>query len=157
MPLILFHLVEWMDQPYSLNVNAINSRWFKSENIDSWGQIVIKYTEKNIRVITQAPRSGIYKMHEDGTIAFSRMDTHRRAVETEKEAFFLRISRRNDYLYEGADMGILVMRGRLMTDDFKLLPRALRWIDKIKSQYESDEFIPAARPEAMEIGGFKMI
>jgi biotin carboxylase len=157
MPLILFHLLEWMDQPYSLNVNAINSRWFKPENIDSWGQIVIKYTEKNVKVITQAPRSGIYKMYEDGTIAFSRMDTHRRAVETEKEAFFLRISRRNDYLYEGADMGILVMRGRLMTDEFKLLPRALRWIDCIKSQYESQAFAPTAKPEAAEIGGFKMI
>jgi D-alanine-D-alanine ligase-like ATP-grasp enzyme len=157
MPLVLFHLLEWMKQPYSLSVNAINNRWFKPENIDSWGQIVIKYTEKNVKIITKAPRSGIYKMNDDGTIKFSRMDTHRRAVESENEAFFLRISRSNDYFYEGADMGILVMRGRLMTDDFQLLPRALKWINAIKALYEAEDFTLPARTEMAGIGGFKMI
>ena len=159
MPLILFHMLEWMKQPYKLSVNAINSRWFKPENIDSWGQLVIKYTEKEIKIITQAPRSGIYIMNPDGTIKFSRMDTHRRAVERENEAFFLRISRANDYFYEGADMGILVMRGRLMTDDFKLRPRAISWINAIKRSYAAVPFTPvkAPKPEAAEIGGFKMM
>ncbi|HCR53018.1 MAG TPA: biotin carboxylase, partial [Cytophagales bacterium] len=159
MPLFLFHLMEWMNQPYKLSVNAINNRWFKPENIDSWGQLVIKYTEKEVRIITQSPRSGIYVMNPDGTIKFSRMDTHRRAVEKENEAFFLRISRSNDYFYEGADMGILVMRGRLMTDDFKLRPRAEAWINAIKRSYASEPFVPtkAARPETAEIGGFKMM
>lgn len=159
MPLVLFHMLEWMNQPYKLSVNAINSRWFKPENIDSWGQLVIKYTEKEVKIITQAPRSGIYIMNPDGTIKFSRMDTHRRAVEKENEAFFLRISRANDYFYEGADMGILVMRGRLMTDDFQLKPRAVSWINAIKRSYAAVPFTPikTQRQEATEIGGFKMI
>lgn len=156
-PLFLFHMLEWMDQPYQLSVNAINSRWFKAENIDSWGQLVIKYTEKEVRIITQAPRSGIYVMHPDGSIRFSRMDTHRRAVEKENEAFFLRISRANDYFYEGADMGILVMRGRLMTDDFKLKPRAIGWINAIKGLYKATPFTATTQPEKAEIGGFKMM
>ena len=159
MPLFLFHMMEWMNQPYQLSVSAINNRWFKAENIDSWGQLVIKYTEKDVRIITQAPRSGIYVMNSDGNIRFSRMDTHRRAVETESEAFFLRISRANDYFYEGADMGILVMRGRLMTDDFKLKPRAVSWINAIKALYKSAPFTAttAPKPELAEIGGFKMM
>ncbi|MFT7592043.1 MAG: hypothetical protein ACI9UJ_001972, partial [bacterium] len=61
----------------------------------------------------------------------------RRAVESESEAFFLRISREGDYLYEGADMGILVTRGRLMNDDFELIPRAKNWIKSIQAQYSS--------------------
>lgn len=159
MPLILFHMLEWMNQPYKISINAINRRWFKAENIDSWGQLVIKYTEKEVKIITQAPRSGIYIMNPDGTIKFSRMDTHRRAVEKENEAFFLRISRANDYFYEGADMGILVMRGRLMTDDFQLKPRAKSWIDAIKRSYAAVPFTVVKTPkhEAAEIGGFKMI
>jgi len=158
MPLFMFHLLEWMDQPYKISVNAINRRWFNPENIDSWGQLVIKYTDKKIQVITEAPRSGIYKMNDDGTIKFSRMDTHRRAVETENEAFFLRISRNDDYFYEGADMGILVMRGRLMTDDFKLRARAEKWIKAIKSMYKAVDYMPTpAKPQAAEIGGFKMM
>ncbi len=158
MPLFLFHMMEWMNQPYKINVNDINNRWFKAENIDSWGQLVIKYTNKQVQVITEAPRSGIYKMLDDGSVNYSRMDTHRRAVETLDEAFFLRISRKDDYFYEGADMGILVMRGRMMTDDFELKPRAIQWINAIKGMYKAKPYVPSAgKLEVTEIGGFKMI
>jgi hypothetical protein len=65
------------------------------------------------------------------------MDTHRRAVESESEAFFLRITKEGDYLYEGADLGILVSRGRMMTDEFQLTDRAKNWIKSIKAKYSS--------------------
>ncbi len=158
-PLFLFHMLEWMDHPYKINVDAINKRWFKSENIDSWGQLIIKHTEDNVDYITQAPDSGIYVMNKDGSIKYSRMDTHRRAVENENEAFFLRISRKGDYRYEGADLGILVMRGRLMTDDFQLLERGKKWITAIKNLYIAEPLNSSNtnKIEANEIGGFKMM
>ena len=123
-PLFIFHILEWMDIDYKLSVNAINNRWSQQENIDGWSQLIIKHTEDTIEYVTEAPKSGIYKMFDNGHIQFDRMDTHRRAVETESEAFFLHISKKGDHLYEGADMGILVSRGRMMTDDFKLNKRA---------------------------------
>jgi biotin carboxylase len=55
-PLHLFHIMEWMGQPYELNVNALNRRWAREENIDSWGQMVIKHTDDDIRRVTEAPR-----------------------------------------------------------------------------------------------------
>ena len=136
-PLYLFHILEWMDVDYELNINSINARWSKQENIDSWSQLIIKHTEDTIEHVTEAPQSGIWRMFDNGHIRFERMDTHRRAVESEEEAFFLRISNKGDYLYEGADMGILVSRGRMMTDDFKLTKRAKQWIDAIHSKYSS--------------------
>jgi biotin carboxylase len=136
-PLFIFHILEWMNVEYKLNVNAINSRWAKQENIDSWSQLIVKHTKDTIEMVTAAPKSGIWKMFDTGHIQFDRMDTHRRAVESESEAFFLRISREGDYLYEGADMGILVTRGRLMNDDFELIPRAKNWIKSIQAQYSS--------------------
>ncbi|MBZ0204826.1 MAG: biotin carboxylase [Flavobacteriales bacterium] len=157
-PLHLFHIMEWMGQPYELNVNALNRRWARAENIDSWGQMVIKHTEDNVRTVTAAPRSGIWRMRPDGTIYFWRMDTHRRYVEHENEAFFLRITRVGDWLYEGADIGILVMRGRMMSDDFKLLERSKKWLKAMKDQYKSKA--PGdqrTEPYALEIGGFKMM
>jgi hypothetical protein len=159
-PLHLFHILEWMDQPYTLNVKALNSRWARAENIDGWGQLVIKFTQDSVERVTDAPRSGIWKMNKNGSIAFSRMDTHRRAVEHESEAFFLRITRKGDWLYEGADMGILVMRGRMMTDDFKLTERAKKWIAAIKGEYKS--VVPGGMgangdQAVLEIGGFKMM
>ena len=158
MPLFMFHLLEWMDQPYKISVNAINARWARAENIDDWCQLVIKYTKDDIRKVTQAPKSGIWRLQSDGKFVYDRMDTHRRAIESEGEAFFLRITRKGDYLYEGADMGILVLRGRLMTDNFQLKERAKKWIKALKSEYKSVE--PSnevlVQKEA-EIGGFKMM
>ena len=136
-PLFIFHIMEWMDVDYKLNVNMINKRWAKQANIDSWSQLIIKHTEDTIEYVSEAPKSGIYKMFDNGHIQFDRLDTHRRAVESENEAFFLHISKQGDYLYEGADMGILVSRGRMMTDDFKLNARAKKWITAIQGQYAS--------------------
>jgi hypothetical protein len=137
-PLYLFHILEWMDQEYEFSVKALNDRWGKQDNIDNWSQMVIKHTEDTVEYVHEAPVSGIWHMFDNGHIQFDRMDTHRRAVESEREAFFLRISKKGDYLYEGADMGILVSRGRMMTDDFKLSDRAKGWIKAIKSQYSSE-------------------
>jgi biotin carboxylase len=137
-PLYLFHILEWMDQEYEFSVNALNDRWGKQDNIDNWSQMVIKHSEDTVEYIHEAPVSGIWNMFDNGHIQFDRMDTHRRAVESEKEAFFLRISNKGDYLYEGADMGILVSRGRMMTDDFKLSNRAKGWIKAIKGQFKSE-------------------
>ena len=78
------------------------------------------------------------------------MDTHRRAVESENEAFFLRISDIDNYRYEGADLGILVMRGRLMTDDFKLKKRAEKWINAMRGKFEGSillENYPRKNPQ----------
>lgn len=158
-PLFLFHILEWMDHPYQLSVKSINSRWAKPENIDSWSQLVIKHPHDTIEYVTQAPRSGIWKMENNGTIHFDRMDTHRRAVEQDHEAFYLRITGKGDYLYEGADMGILVMRGRLMTDDFKLTEKAQKWIKAIRSHYTSTtpDNYSALELRVAEVAGFKML
>lgn len=158
-PLFLFHLLEWMDVPYELNVKSINKRWSQPENIDDWSQLVIKHTKDSVEYIIEAPVSGIWKKQKDGSIEYDRMDTHRRAVEKENEAFFLRITGEGDYLYEGADIGILVMRGRLMTDDFKLTKRAKDWISAIQAQYKTKEpaSTEAEKDKISEIAGFKMM
>jgi len=157
-PLFMFHLLEWMDQPYKISVNAINARWARAENIDDWCQLVIKYTNDDIKKVTKAPKSGIWKLTSDGKFEYDRMDTHRRAIESEGEAFFLRITREGDYLYEGADMGILVLRGRLMTDNFQLKDRAKKWIKALKSEYKAVEPSNAIlKQKEAEIGGFKMM
>ncbi|MBZ9630207.1 biotin carboxylase [Salegentibacter sp. LM13S] len=146
-PLFVFHILEWMDIDYDLDIDAINDRWARQENIDGWSQLIVKHTEDTIEYITHAPKSGIYRMYDTGHIQFDRMDTHRRAVENENEAFFLRISRKGDYLYEGADMGILVSRGRMMTDDFQLNNRAKHWIKAIRGQYASEMVEDKKKPK----------
>ena len=158
-PLFLFHILQWMDIDYKLNIKQINNRWSKSDNMDTWSQMVIKHTEDSIDIITKAPKTGIWELSPDGNVIYSRYDTHRRAVEQESEAFFLRISKEGDYRYEGCDLGILVMRGRLMTEDFKLTDRAKTWIKGIRSYYEGEtpQHMEKAEEKVAEIGGFKVM
>lgn len=137
MPLFMFHLLEWMGVDYTLDIDEINRRWAEPDNIDSWGQLVLKHTADSVGVITQAPPTGIWRMDAQGNVSFSRYDTHRYHVESEAEALFVRIAGVGDYWYEGADLGILVTRGRLMTDDFDLNERAHAWIAGIKSHFQA--------------------
>jgi len=144
-PLFLFHLLEFSGRPFELDVEELNARWADPDMIDSWSQMVIKHTEDSVDIITQAPPTGIYRMLDDGRVVFDRFDYHRRAVESEREAFFLRILKDGDYRYEGADLGILVTRGRSMTPSFKLAERSKKWIDGIKQCFAAKP-LPAAQP-----------
>lgn len=148
-PLFVFHILEWMNVDYKLNVKAMNARWAKQENVDDWSQLIIKHTEDTVEYVSAAPKSGIWKMFDNGHIQYDRMDTHRRAVETENEAFFLHIAKEGDYLYEGADLGILVSRGRMMTDDFQLNDRAKNWLKAIRGKYASQIVEDKRQPIAL--------
>ena len=158
-PLFLFHILEFMDVDYEINVDQLNRRWARPENIDSWSQMVIKHTDDTIKQVTRAPKSGIWKMKEDGSIEYDRMDTHRRAVDGDDEAFFLRIMKEGEYVYEGADLGILVMRGRMMTDNFNLTEKSKKWLAAIQNKFESVEptKVNQIQDKVAEIGGFKMM
>ncbi|CAN5752650.1 biotin carboxylase [soil metagenome] len=159
-PLFLFHLLEWSDVDFELDVEELNARWASPDNIDSWSQLVIKHTADTVEQVTRAPRSGVWEMNEPGQLEFLRVQTHRRTVEEENRGFFLRITKEGDYRYKGADLGILITPGRLMTDDHQLNDRARAWIDGILGQYESVDVDPAQQPETaqlMEVGNFKIL
>jgi hypothetical protein len=149
-PLFLFHLLEFSGVPFDLDIEELNARWAEPDNIDSWSQLVIKHTEDTVDILTDAPPSGIWRMNDDGQVAYNRFDYHRRAVESENEAFYLRILKPGDYRYEGADLGILVTRGRLMDNRFRLTPRARKWIAGIRSEYRARPVTAAAQPRIAE-------
>ena len=159
-PLFLFHLLEYMGVPYDLDVDELNGRWASPDNIDSWSQLVLKYTGDDVQLITAAPRTGIYEIDAEGRMHFVRVQTHRRTVQSESRAFFLRIAKEGDYFYEGADLGILVTRGRLMDERFRLNRRAKTWINAVRSEFRARPLAArdaAAGERAAEVGGFKML
>jgi hypothetical protein len=159
-PLFLFHLLEFSGVPFDLDVNEINQRWSDKDNIDDWSQLVIKHTEKEIELITSAPASGVWELEPEGSIRFVRPQTHRRTVQRQDRAFFLRIANQGDWFYEGADLGILVTPGRLMTKNFKLTERARAWIRGIRAQYDVGRVSKQkqARIERdVAVGGFKFL
>lgn len=135
-PLFLFHLLEFSGEDFDIDVEELNERWAHPDSIDSWSQLVIKHTDESVDLLTEAPQSGVWRMADDGSIQYDHYNYHPHAAESEQEAFFMRISGQGDFRYEGADLGILITRGRLMNDDFQLTPRAQAWIDGIRGQFK---------------------
>lgn len=160
-PLFLFHMLEFSGHPFEINVEEINQRWSDADNIDDWSQLVIKYTGTDVQRIAAAPPSGVWEQSTAGEVSFVRAQTHRRTVHHENRAFFLRIAKEGDWLYEGADLGILVAPGRFMTKGFKLTTRAKAWIAGIREAYVPGRSTAAQRTEAVEqesgFGGFKFL
>jgi hypothetical protein len=133
-PLFLFHLLEYLDVDWELDLEAVQARW---TDYDNWTQLVLKQTEDKVELITKAPRSGIWKMAPDGSVSFLRPALNVTSIGDESEAFYLRVYGVGEYCYHGADLGILMTRGRMQTADRQLLERARLWNAGIKGQFAS--------------------
>jgi biotin carboxylase len=142
-PLFLFHLLEYMDVDYELDVDEINARWAKTAGDDVWSQLIIKETAGDVELLTAAPKTGVYKLDDAGRISFARWANDWHNLIDESEAFYLQVAAPGEYRYKGADLGVLVTRGRLQTDDGRLTDRARDWIEGIKGQFAGTPVEPA--------------
>ena len=143
-PLFLFHLLEYLDVDYTIEVEEINERWRDLAAVDVWAQLIMKEPADVVERIVQAPRTGSYHLGEDGTLEFVRVCNDWHDVTHEDEAFFLRVYAPGDYRFKGADLGILVTKGRMQTAD-GLTRRCRDYIEGIRGAYVS---VPVAEPAA---------
>ena len=137
LPLFLFHLLEYMDVEYDLDVDELNERWRKLAAVDVWAQLIMKEPNDSVERILQAPRTGTYHLNEDGSLSFLRMSYDWHDVRNEDECFFLRVYAAGDYRFKGADLGILVTKERMQTSE-GLTPRCRSYIKGIRDQYVTE-------------------
>ncbi len=142
MPLFLFHLLEYLDLDYDVDIDEINERWSREAAVDVWSQLILKETASGVDLLTRTPRTGVYTLGPDGTADYRRQATDWHGINDESEAFFLRILAPGDFRYHGADLGALVTRGRLQADDNSLERRCVRWISGIRGQFAGTPVLP---------------
>jgi biotin carboxylase len=136
-PLFLFHLLEFMDVDYVIDVEEINERWRELAAVDVWAQLIMKEPTDSVERILAAPRTGTWHLADDGVMTFAQVANDWHDVTHEDEAFFLRVYAPGDFRFKGADLGILVTKGRMQTTD-GLTERCLRYIDGIRAHYQSE-------------------
>ncbi|MCB1043767.1 MAG: biotin carboxylase [Acidobacteria bacterium] len=134
-PLFLFHLAEYRNLKLDFNLQELNQRWSDLDENDNWGQLIIKHTEQTDVVLKSAPASGVWRLNADGSASFRYPQTHRRTVDGHNEAFFLRIPEASDQITFGDDLGILVVPGRLLTENGQLTDRTQAWIRAIRAHF----------------------
>ncbi len=138
-PLFLFHLLEYLDVDFELDVEEINQRWRELASEDLWSHMIIKETSPVIELINKAAPTGQYYVDGSGDLVFRRAALDWHQLQDESEVFFLRIYGAGDYRWKGADLGVLVARGRLQrhsdTSGDVLTIRAKHLIKCIRDQY----------------------
>lgn len=142
LPLFLFHLLEWMDVDYSLDVDEINERWRSLAAVDVWAQLIMKEPNEGVERLLATPRTGTYLLGTDGSLEYSRLSLDWHQLTHEDECFFLRVYGPGDYRFKGADLGIVVSKGRMQTNG-GLTDRARRYIEGIRALYVGE---PLADP-----------
>ena len=106
MPLFLFHILEYMNVDFDLDVDEINERWEELASGDVWSQMVMKETDDIVQQLTATPRTGQYSLDGSGALVFRRAALDWHQLQNETEAFFLRIYGPGDYRWKGADLGV---------------------------------------------------
>lgn len=133
-PIYLFHMLEFMDVDWEADLAKVQQRW---NEFDNWSQLILKYPVDRVEMISKAPASGIWRMDAKGEIKLVRKSIDWFLVSGEEEAFYLRVYTAGDYRYHGADMGIIVSRGRFQGDDRKLTERAKAWVAAIHREFSA--------------------
>jgi biotin carboxylase len=135
-PLLLFHLLEWFGARYEVEVAAFNQQWLRAEGISSWSQMILEQTDDDA-LITAAPATGLWQMRADGSLQFVRSACSPSALTEQSEALFLRTVNVGQAQPNGASLGRVVLRGRLLTDEYQLNERAQAWIHGFKAHFQT--------------------
>ncbi len=133
LPLVCFHLLEFMDVDYEVDIDAINERWAELAAVDLWSQLIMKEPMDHVERILAAPATGTYEI-VDGRLHFRQVTSDWHELTDEHDAFFMRVYAPGDYRFHGADLGILVTKGRMQTDA-GLTDLARKYIDGIRELY----------------------
>ena len=133
-PLFLFHLLEYLDVDYRIDLKKVQRRW---QEFDFWSQLILKETEDKVELLTRAPTTGVYMMNKHGAITYQRSELDWTNVIDNDEAYYLRVYKEGDYIYKGADLGVVVARGRMQTGARQLRDRAKLWNAAIRAEFES--------------------
>lgn len=91
MPLFLFHLLEYMDVDYTIDVEEINERWHNLAGGGVWAQLIMKEPNDSVERILSAPRTGTYRLDENAQLSFLRVSHDWHPVTSEDECFYLRV------------------------------------------------------------------
>lgn len=150
-PLFLFHLLEYMGVEFDIDVDEINERWEELASADVWSQMIIKETADIVELLEATPPTGQYYLDSTGALVFRRAALDWHQLQDESESFFLRIYGAGDYRWKGADLGVLVTKGRLQRElaqgGSALTIRGVHLIDSLRALYRGT---PLAEPATIE-------
>jgi hypothetical protein len=136
-PLFLFHLLEYdADVELKLDVNEFNQAVLAQGAAGTAAQVILKYTDEPLQIITQAPVSGVYAMTKSGELTLQRASYIRRDALAENEAYLLRIMNTGEYAYHGGDLAIMFVNRVIRTSQGQLNTAGQHWVEALQRCFQ---------------------
>jgi len=96
MPLFLFHLLEYMDVEYELDIDEINARWSGLWRGRGLEQVILNETSTDIELFTTTPRTGVWRIDDDGSRLLCAARNDWATLLDGSEAFYMRVAAPGD-------------------------------------------------------------
>ena len=136
-PLFLFHLLEYEpDIELVLDVDAFNQAVLANGASGVAAQVILKYTDEPLTIITEAPVSGVYSLTADQGLVLKHVGYTRRDALAEDEAYLLRIMATGEYAYQGGDLAILFVIQVIRDAQGQLNTDGERWVSALKQSFQ---------------------
>ena len=132
-PLFLFHLLEYEpDIELKLDVAAFNQAMLAEGAAGVASQVILKYTEEPLQIITAAPVSGVYELGADSSLVLKQAGYKRREALAENEVYIMRIMGTGEYAYKGCDLAIMFLNQVIRGAQGKLNAVGEEWVNVLK-------------------------
>lgn len=135
-PLFLFHLLEFSDTAFDLPPETFNRSVQEFAHPD-FGQLIFKYTEDELKIVTSVPETGVYAFDGEA-LSFLRYADNPRRIGPD-EVFILRIMTVGEYVYKAADILILFVNKQLQDNHNVLTEAAEALITTVHNSLEYRE------------------
>ena len=134
-PLLLYHLLEWLEVDYEIDLQSFNQQWLHLGTQETLCQMLIKQLDNRDTMFSTVPSSGIWRLDEQGAISFIRPEYYPGTVLDKNEVLFIRTIDTGQQLRQGTSLGRLVSRGRFMQADFQLSKKSKLWVEAFRSLF----------------------
>ena len=135
LPLFLFHLLEFDGGvDLTLDLHAFNEMMLLQGADERSSQIILKHSEATLKMIAQAPSSGVYTLTND-TLELKETGCDRALAKRAGEAYLLRIQDSGEITYKGADKAILFVNAVIRNADGALNAEGLRWTHALQKSF----------------------
>ena len=139
-PLVVLHLLEWLDRPISHDAETYNRRMLEARNTQTMGSLVIKHVSADPVIVDEAPESGVWRMSEDGKLRFVREAFDPSDLRS-GELFLLRTADAGQVVPKGYCLARAFVRGSLLDADHRLNKRAAACIEAIRNTFSASRIV----------------
>ena len=136
-PLFLFHLLEFdPNVDLTLKVGDFNDAVLACGAEGIAAQVILKYAEEPLTIVTNAPVSGVYTLDSDRKLTLMFPSHERRDALGPNEIFIMRITSKGDHAYKGCDLAIMFLNTVICEKKGHLNLFGKEMVNALKSLFE---------------------